>query len=247
MRPKQDPNQHGYQIAPGETWPLLYRIKRALWRKILAGRFMLFQRHRYDNLVVEWVAGQPFLILPGVFNPALFRTGEFMAQSLGSHLIPPGSTVLDLGTGSGVGSVFAAKWALRVVAVDINQVAVRCARINAHLNKVEDRVEVSQGDLFDHLLEERFDVVLFNPPFFRGQPRSDQDKAFCSLDIMERFASGVQNHLQPGGSCLVVLSTDGDVVGFLEASRANGFSIELIHQRDLINEWLLLYRLRPMS
>jgi release factor glutamine methyltransferase len=245
MSPRREPNLHGnYQLLPGQTWPKLFRIKRALWRKILSWRFFLFQRHRHNHLVLERVAGQPFLILPGVFNPALFRTGEFLAQSLGSHLIPPGALVLDMGTGSGVGAIFAAKWARRVVAVDINPVAVRCARINAWLNCVEDKVEVRQGDLFAPVREERFDAVLFNPPFFHQQPRSDLDKAFYSLDIMERFTAGVQNHLQPGGSCSVVLSTDGDVDGFLAAVFSHGFSIERIRDRDLINEWLLLYSLR---
>ena len=62
-----------------------------------------------------------------------------------------------MGTGSGVGAVFAAQWARRVVAVDINPAAVRCARINALLNHVEDRVDVVEGDLFEPIGGQRFD------------------------------------------------------------------------------------------
>ena len=58
-----------------------------------------------------------------------------------SPLIPPGSIVLDMGTGSGVGAVFAARNAARVVAVDVNPEAVRCARINVLLHHIEDRVD----------------------------------------------------------------------------------------------------------
>ena len=230
-----------------ESQPLPYRIIRSLWRKILWWRFLLFQRHRYDQVVLERVAGQPFLILPGVFNPALFRTGAFLAQSLGRHLISPGSVVLDMGTGSGVGAIFAARWANRVVAVDINPVAVRCARINAILNQVEDRVEVRQGDLFAPVSGEQFDLVLFNPPFCPQQPQNDRERAFYSLDIMEAFTAGIKMHLKPGGSCLVVMSTDGDLNGFLQACPGHGFDPEVMNQRDLINERLILYRLKPVN
>ena len=59
-----------------------------------------------------------------------------------------------------------------VTAVDINPDAVRCARINALQHHLETCIEVRQGDLFEPVQGERFDLVLFNPPFFRGQPRN---------------------------------------------------------------------------
>ena len=77
-----------------------------------------------------------------------------------------------MGTGSGVCAVFAARHAHRVVAVDINPGAVRCAALNALLNHVEARIEVRQGDLFAPVARERFDLVLFNPPFFVGAQRT---------------------------------------------------------------------------
>ncbi len=95
-------------------------------------------------------------------------------------LIPPDASVLDLGCGTGVVSVFAAQQAGRVVAVDINPAAVRCARINALLNGVEGTVEVREGDLFTPVADERFDVIVFNPPYFRGQPRSSFERALRS-------------------------------------------------------------------
>ena len=95
--------------------------------------------------------------------------------------------MLDLGTGSGVGAVFAAQWAGQVVAVDVNPAAVRCARINVLLHGVEDRVDVLQGDLFEPVAGERFDVILFNPPYFPGQPRTTSSKrcalTACTIDL----------------------------------------------------------------
>jgi methylase of polypeptide subunit release factors len=129
-------------------WEKPRRFLGRAWARVV---FRLFQRHRYGRLVIETVAGTPLVVLPGVFNPKLFQTGEFLAETLSERWVPPGSTVLDMGTGSGVGAVFAARWARRVVAVDISPTAVRCARINVLLHGLEDRVEVRAGDLFEPL------------------------------------------------------------------------------------------------
>ncbi|MBX5445304.1 MAG: methyltransferase [Sphaerobacter sp.] len=182
------------------------------------------------------------VVLPGVFNPVLFRTGAYLAE-VAESLVPLGGSVLDLGTGSGVGAIVAARRAARVVAVDINPAAVHCARINAASNGVGDRVEVRQGDLFTPVAGERFDLVLFNPPFYRGTPRDDADRAWRSEDVPERFAAELAAHLAPGGSALVVLSSDGDAPGFLRAASSAGLAIEVIAERDLINEVLRIYRI----
>jgi release factor glutamine methyltransferase len=223
------------------------RPGRLIMRAVLQWRFRLFQRRRYNRLVVEQVAGQALLILPDVFNPKLFRTGEFLAQSLDGSLIPPGASVLDVGTGSGVGAVVAAKWARRVVAVDVNPAAVRCARINALLAHAEDRIDVREGDLFAPVEDERFEVVLFNPPFFHGVPRDPLDYAWRSPDVVERFAAEVGRHLAPGGRALVVLSTDGEMASFLATFAANRLSVETMSEHNLVNERLTMYSLQPMQ
>jgi len=223
------------------------KIKRLLWRRLLQWRFRFFQRHRYDRMVLEEVAGKPILVLPQVFNPGLFDTSQLLVRTLNARLIPPGSTVLDMGTGSGIGAVFAAQWARRVVAVDINPAAARCARINALLNQVDDRVEAHQGDLFAPVQGRQFDVVLFNPPFYRGTPRGALDHAWRSTDTVERFAAGLRSHLTPNGHALVVLSTDGETDAFLRAFRANHFDIEVVARRDLINETVTICRLSAMG
>jgi HemK-related putative methylase len=219
------------------------KVVRRLWRGLLWYRFLLFQRHRHNHLVLEKVAGRPVLVLPQVFNPKLFRTGELLAEILDGTLIPPGAKVLDMGTGSGIGAVAAATWAGQVVAVDINPAAVRCARINALLNRVEERIEVLHGDLFAPLGSQRFDVVLFNPPYYRGDPKDALDGAFYSNDIAGRFAAGLRDHLKVGGYALVLLSTDGDASSFLHALDAQGLDLEVVTRRDLINEILTIYRI----
>src|SRR6185312_16386126 len=81
--------------------------------------------HRYDDFIVERIRGVPILVAPSVFNPKRLRTGEFFASQLDANLLGDHCDVLDMGTGSGVCAVFAARHARRVLAVDINAAAAR--------------------------------------------------------------------------------------------------------------------------
>jgi release factor glutamine methyltransferase len=218
-------------------------VKRQLARLALTWRFKLLQRHRHKRLVLEHVEGLPLVILPHVFNPKLLRSGEFLVHQLSRpDLLRPASRVLDLGTGSGAGAVAAARAGCAVVAVDINPEAVRCARINALLNQVECRVDARQGDLFAPVAGERFDVVLFNPPYYRGLPRDDLDFAWRSPDVIERFAGQLREHLAPGGHALLVLSSDGEQNSFLRALDDRGYSTRAVARRDFVNEQMCVYR-----
>lgn len=222
-------------------------MRRRLWKLYADLRFRLRDRRRHRRLRLERVAGEPVLVLPDVFNPKIFWSGEFLAEALLAHpaLIPAGATVLDMGTGSGVGAVFAARRAERVLAVDVNPEAVRAARINALLHRVEHRVEVREGDLFGPVAGERFDRVLFNPPYLRGEPGDMFERAFFATDVVERFARGLRQHLTAAGQGLVLLASSGDERALLGAFEAHAFAAEVVARRDLRSEVLTLHRMSP--
>jgi len=113
--------------------------------KAMALGYRLTGKDRYDDFRLERVQGVPILVTPSVFNPSVPRTGAFLAAQLDARVVDADADVLDMGTGSGVCAVFAARYARRVVAVDINPAAVRCAGINARLNHAENRIEVRHG------------------------------------------------------------------------------------------------------
>jgi HemK-related putative methylase len=211
--------------------------------KLMAAGYRLARKDRYDDFRLEWVHDAPFMVIPSVFNPKVPRTGEFLAAQINSRLVDADSEVLDMGTGSGVCAVFAARHARRVVAVDINSAAVRCAGINALLNQLEHKINVRHGDLFAPVPEERFDLILFNPPFLLGAPRDDRDRAWRSNDVAQRFAAGLGAHLKPGACALVLLSSFGDAGVFLEEFRRHGFAIAVWAERRYVNEKLAIFRL----
>jgi release factor glutamine methyltransferase len=220
----------------------------------IAGLYLMVRHRvlgrRHGRLVLEWLDGVPLVVLPSVFNPVLLRTGAVLARVVANEYRATGGTgrnALDMGTGSGVGALFAASRGFRVVAVDINQEAVRCARLNALLNGFEERVEVREGDLWHPVEDERFDLVLFNPPFFRGHPRSAQDQAWRSPDVIERFAAGLPDRLSLDGRALVVLSTDGEGEAMLEAFARNGLVVEPVLRKDLGSEVATVYSVMQRS
>jgi HemK-related putative methylase len=204
-------------------------------------------RRRLGRVALEEIDGVPLVVLPQVFNPVLFRTGEILARTVASSLFaaPDGEgRALDLGTGSGAGAVFEARRGFRVTAVDLNPQAVRCARVNALLNHLEDRIEVREGDLFAPVAGERFDLVYFNPPFFRCAPRDRLDLAWRGTDVLERFAAGLPEALTERGTALLCLSTDGDGEALLADLRCGGFSIETAARKDLGNEVVTVHAAR---
>lgn len=93
----------------------------------------------------------------------------------------PVGSALDLGTGCGVQALLAARHAKSVVAVDLNPRALWLARVNGELNGISN-IECRQGDLFEPVRDEVFDLVVTNPPFvispsrdylFRDNDRED--------------------------------------------------------------------------
>jgi HemK-related putative methylase len=222
----------------------LTRVRTWLWLGIKRP----FLKRRIGRPTVEVVDDAFLVVLPGVHNPSVFRSGALLARHLGDlvvkHAGPLRRTALDLGTGSGIGAVFAAQLEYAVIGVDINPAAVRCARANAALNGVYESCDIRHGDLFEPVAGERFDLVLFNPPFYRGAPDDSSDAAWRSTDVPERFAAGLPTALQPDGVALVVLSTDGDQNGILDALRQHGLSVEVALQHDFGNEIMTIYAVR---
>lgn len=165
-----------------------------------------------------------------------------MARHVQSLTVAPDTRVLDMGTGSGIGAIFAAKHGAHVVAVDITEEAVRCARVNALINALEDRIDVRRGDLFAPVEGEMFDLILFNPPFYVGEPVEPWEHAWRSTNVVERFVTGLPRVLAPDGKALVILSTDAPEA--LEILRAQSLPMRILRQETHGHERLLLIELR---
>lgn len=192
-----------------------------------------YYRRRMRRPYLEQLDEVSLLMMPEVFNGVVFRTGVDLARYVAALPQPTAQrSALDMGTGSGIGAVAAARRGYRVTAVDINPQAVRLAQINAVINRCEQHIDVREGDLFSPVAGQQFDLVLFNPPYFRGVPRNDLDRAWRATDVLERFAAGLPDALAPAGTALIVFADDGDTEGLLCALRCNGLATETVACRD---------------
>jgi len=221
------------------------KLLQAVARFWLTLRYQVLDR-RYGRLVLETINDVPLIVLPEVFNPVLFRSGAFMAQALAEAPISAGSRVLDMGSGSGVGAIFAARRGAQVTAVDINPDAVRCTRLNALLNDLAARIDVLEGDLFSPVIGQRFDMILFNPPFYRGSPANKLDYAWRSQDVFERFSADLASYLNPNGLAWITLSSDGDGDQLLSLLKQAGFRLNLVTRKNLINEILTIHEVKQI-
>ncbi len=224
---------------------MINQFKRKFWQQLYRLRFQLFQKQRFDSLVLEAINGKSLLVLPSVFNPTLFLVSKWMVEQLDETLVPRGCRALELGTGSGVGALFLADHAATVVATDINPAAVRCTRINALLNQTA--LDVRAGDLFEPVADERFDLILFNPPYLSGEPKNALDQAFRAPHIAERFTTQLAQHLTPNGYALLLLSSIGAEDLFLERCITAGLHVHVVRRKDLRSEIVTLYRISQTS
>lgn len=174
------------------------------------------------------------LTLPGVFHP---RSDAWLLAAELRRNLGRGESVLDVFTGSGVLAVTAARaGARRVVAVDVSRRAVLCARANARLNGV--RVDARRGDLFGPVGDERFDVIVANPPYVPGDaglPSSGAARAWeGGLDgraLLERLCDEAAGHLAGEGRLLIVQSSVSGEQETIDRLAGGGLSAEVVQRR----------------
>src|SRR5665648_346091 len=121
------------------------------------------------------------------------------------HLVKPGQRVFDLGTGSGILAIAAAKLGAKVEAVDLDAMAIKVAQENVDLNRVSDQVRVARGDLGTVLTEQAdviisniiADVILSLLPDLKRLLHPEGE--FLASGIIENRAAEVEKGLQEAG------------------------------------------------
>jgi HemK-related putative methylase len=229
--------------------PLWKRAARRFLKGIIDWRFRHFRpdaQPAHDAVV----QGIRVHVAVGVFDPALHFTSNFLARYLLTPgVVPDGGLVLDMGCGTGLLAICAGRaGAGRVIATDINPAAVQCAANNVRRHGLQAVVEVRQGDLFRPVAGLRFDLVVCNPPYFRGKPHSMGERAYMagpSYEWLARFAGQLPEHLAPGGRALLVLGDSTDIEAILKVIRPAPLCVNLVARRDLIFEALYIYSLTP--
>jgi release factor glutamine methyltransferase len=184
-------------------------------------------------------------ICPQVFNPITGRTTQFFIEHM--H-IDPKDRVLEIGTGSGAIAAAVANQAQCVTATDVNPYAVKCAQSTMRLNGLEKKVRVLQGDLFVPVQGERFDLVLFNPPYLAFHSGSWLAKAWSAgpnFELLDDFLGGVGEVLSDQGEIQILFSSATSLTEVLKRIRNAELRIQVMAEGRLLGllERIYLFRL----
>ena len=128
-----------------------------------------------------------------------------MCVALLEENVRPGMTVIDVGTGTGILAIAAAKMGARdVLATDLDPMATRVATENVALNHLSDTVRTACGDLLESV-DETADIVVAN----------------IIADVICMFAQPLVDHIVPGGLFIcsgIIKEREQDVVNALTAA-----------------------------
>jgi release factor glutamine methyltransferase len=131
-------------------------------------------------------------------------------------------TVLDLGTGSGCVALSIAKQqpTVKITATDVSAAALAIARQNAAKFGLAERIRFLEGDLFEPIGTESFDVIASNPPYVSEgefatlakevkdfEPRLALEAGPDGLAVYRRLIAEAPAHLAPGGHLLLEIGS----------------------------------------
>jgi release factor glutamine methyltransferase len=182
-----------------------------------------------------------FEVGPGVLIPR--PETELLVEAVLGRIARAPSRVLDLGTGSGAIAISIACEApqAEVWALDASDAALAIARRNA--TALGARVRFAKSDWFSALADERFDVLVSNPPYIaerdphleqgdlRSEPRSALASGQDGLDDIRRIILSAPSHLRPDGWLLFEHGYD-QAAAVRELIDAAGF-VDVASLRDL--------------
>lgn len=191
------------------------------------------------RLGVQLDARIDITLLPEVYNPSDDSYLLLKVIDVG-----PGETFLEIGPGSGLIALHAAKAGAKVTAADLNPSAVECTRRNAAKNGV--RMNVVRSDLFEKV-EGLFDVIAFNPPYLPsdGVTTSWMEKAWSGggegSETAVRFLAEAWRHLAPGGRIYMILSSIGGFMSVLKSAKER-YDATMITEVHMFFESIFAYK-----
>ena len=111
--------------------------------------------------------GYPFKVSEDVLIPR-FETEQLIEQVLKKRI--NFNNVIDLCSGSGViGITIALETNAKVDMVELSNDAIEIAKDNVKIHKIEDKINIINADIFNYEIEDKYDLIISNPPYLTHQ------------------------------------------------------------------------------
>jgi len=190
-------------------------------------------------------AGMRFTVRPTVFHPRYFISSERFAEFIDS-LDLRGKQVIDVGTGTGILAIAAARsGSENVIATDINPNAALSVPDNARHNGVGDRVTAVCMDLLSGFAADPlFDVIIANPPKHTLEPHDLADRGWNAgpnhRDIAALFDQA-RERLKPDGKLYVMLSAHSELSLIEKLIERAGLRFRVTRRYSIVVDAFVLY------
>lgn len=191
--------------------------------------------------------GTKVIVLPGVFHPGFFYSTKIVLDYL-SGVSLEDQSFLELGSGTGIISVYAALKNAKVTAVDISHVAIQNTTLNQKNNSVD--LTVLQSDLFENLGPTTFDWIVINPPYYPSNPQTEADYAwYCGDDhqYFQKLFSQLVKFTHEETRALIVLSEVCSLNEIFSFAQKNGLALEKIYEKKVwVDGHNYLFLIKPI-
>jgi len=185
--------------------------------------------------------GIEVVVDPSVFPPQLTLSTTILLKFI-SDLNIENKSLLELGCGSGIISLFASKKGAHVTATDINDKALNNLREASKKNELE--VEIIHSDLFEKMSERSFDYIIINPPYYPKDPKNIKEKAwFCGKDFnyFKRLFTQLPQFILKENQTFIILSEDCDLKRISEIAKENRISLNEVQRITKFGETNFIY------
>ena len=182
-------------------------------------------------------------VYPSVFHPGFFYSTKIFINFLNTINLK-GKTVLELGCGSGMISLFLSRKSAVVTATDINKTAVENTKKNAELNRL--KLEVIESDLFEKVDGNQFDCIIINPPYYPKKPQNEKEMAwFCGEDheYFQKLFNQMNEFKLAKTSIYMILCEGCDLDRIKSIGNHFKFGFELVHDIKKDGEWNYIFKI----
>jgi release factor glutamine methyltransferase len=207
---------------------VLKHIVARTYKPLLEKYLSRTRTYQYEDIRLE--------VAPEVFHPGFFFSTHVLLKYL-KKLPLENKLFLELGCGSGLISIYAAKKGAIVTATDINKIALQFLAKNCRFNNTTLRI--IESDLFHHIPEQPFDIIAINPPYYKKQPRTARDYAWHCGENGEFFESlfrDLARHIHLQTEVCMVLFDGCDMEMISNHASKNRFELQCMHTHENLLE-----------